>query len=84
MKAAERPPFYLGTATPLLCFFNGVEELEQAFHPGNFQCIVDPLIDADQGQPSIIFLARDVGSNQSANSGRIDQGNAREVEDEDT
>src|SRR5271168_2792368 len=59
----------LAISCRLLRFCDGSEETKEAFHPGDFESLMDALIHADQPQAASIFLPRDIGADQGANAG---------------
>jgi hypothetical protein len=71
-------PLVLG----LLGFWDGGVELEKILYPGDFECVVDALVDSYQCETAAIFLAADVGADEGADSGRINQRDGAEIEDE--
>jgi hypothetical protein len=66
----------------LLGLWDGGVELEEILYPGNFERVVDALVDSHQCETAAIFLAADVGADQGTDSGRINQRNSAEIEDE--
>ena len=58
----------LSTSRRLLRLGDRSEETKEAFHPCNFQRLVDPLIHPHQPQAASIFLSSDIGSDQRPNS----------------
>lgn len=56
--------------------------MKEAFHPCDFQSVVDPPIHAHQPQTASIFLSRDIGPDQRPNPRRIHQRNSREVQNQ--
>ena len=66
----------------LFSFGRRFEEAEELKNTGYFEGMAHPLVDADEGEETAIFIVRNVGTHQGADSGRIDIRDGGEIDDE--
>jgi len=56
--------------------------MEEVLYPGDFEGVVDALVDSHQCETAAIFLAADVGADEGADPSGVDQGDGAEIKNE--
>jgi hypothetical protein len=64
----------------LLRVGDGSVETKEAFHPRDFESLVDALIHAYQSEAASVFLPRDIGPDERSNPSRIRQRDCGEIQ----
>ena len=61
---------------------DGGEEAEKSLDTGDFEGVVDALVDGDKREAAAVFLTGDVGSDHGTDAGGVGQGHVGEIQDE--